>query len=136
MPGMTTVNNDSGKIPVFNPLFDEAEIEVNGAVDLVAGTVLAFEATDGTYQPTVSGTAAVANAKAILMQDVSFSGAGTKENTRLLVGGEIDVSKLTFDGSDTIDTIPAGAADSFRVQLRSYGIIARTGQVIDELDNQ
>jgi len=130
------INNDSGKIPVFNPLFEDVEVESGGAEDWVAGTVLAFDATTGTWKKTASGTAAVANSKAVLAQDVSFAGAEAQENRRVLIGGEIDESKLIFDGADTPDTIPAGAADSFRVQLRSYGIILRPGQVLDELDNQ
>lgn len=136
MPGLTIVNNDSGKLPVFNPIFDDIEVEAAGALDLDAGTVLAFNATTGTWWETKSGTAAVANAKAVLASDISFAGAGTIENVRSLIGGEVDESKLLFNGADTIDTIPAGAADSFRVQLRSYGIIARPGQVEDVLDNQ
>jgi len=133
---LVIINNNSGKIPVFNPLFEDLTVESGGAEDWSAGTVLAFDATTGTWKKTASGTAAIANAKAVLAQDVTFGEAEAIENKRALIGGEVDESKLIFDGSDTPDTIPATSDDSFRVQLRAYGIILRPGQVIDELDNQ
>lgn len=136
MANPVIINNDSGKITVFNPIFKDIELEAAAALDLPAGTSLAFNATTSTWWETISGTAAVANAKAVLVQDVSFAAAGTRENTRCLIGGEIDEEKLIFNGTDTVDTIPAGGEDTFGLQLRSYGIVTRVGEVIDELDNQ
>jgi len=136
MANPVIINNDSGKLEVFNPIFTDLEIEAGEALDMDAGSVLAFDATTGTWIWTDSATASVANAKAVLVQDISFSEAGTRENTRCLIGGEVDQDKLIFQGSDTVDTIPAGGEDTFGLQLRSYGIVTRKGQVIDELDNQ
>jgi len=127
------INNDSGRIPVFNPLYETVTVNAGGAVDYDAGTVLAFDA--GKYKLTQSGTAAVAKAQAILAQDLSFSGAGDL-TARVLIGGQVVASKLIFDGSDDLDTIPATEVDSFRLMLRDYGIIAVPDTVIDELDNQ
>lgn len=135
MSNFTIINNDSGKIPVQNPLFETITLNAGGAVDYDAGTVLAFDATAEKWKLTESGTAAVANAKAVLAADVSFSGAGDK-SVRALIGGEVVASKLIFDGSDTLDTLPAGGADTFRIQLRDYGIVAVPDSVVDELDNQ
>lgn len=95
-----------------------------GAVDYEPGQVLAFDASDGKWKITKSGTAAVANAKSVLVEEASFSGSGDRLS-RVLIGGEVQEDLLIWDGSDTPDTIPPGAEDSFRVQLRSYGIILR-----------
>ncbi|MCK5606235.1 hypothetical protein KAR91_30325 [Candidatus Pacearchaeota archaeon] len=128
-------NNDTKQIPVFNPTYDDAVLTSAGAGTWVKGTVLAFSSANGDYRKTVSGTADVANAKAILPVDVVFAGAESK-NTRIINGGEIQEDLLVFDGADTINTIPASAADSFKVQLRDYGIRTLTGMILDELDNQ
>jgi len=132
---MEVTNNDTLKLEVFNPIWDDITIEAAGADTFETNQVLAFDASTGTYKKTVSGTAAVANAKAILKEEVVFTGAGTKK-TRALLGGEINSGVLVFEGADTLETIPAGADDSFRVQLRAYGIVARDGVRIDNLDNQ
>jgi len=136
MSNFEIINNDSGKIPVWDPKFIDITLEAGEAIDYPAGQVLAFNATTGNYEATDSATAAIANAKAVLAQDVSFAGAEAQTNRRALVGGEVDETKLVFLGADDLETIPAGAADSFRLQLRDYGIIARPSQVMDELDNQ
>lgn len=95
-----------------------------GAVDYEPGRVLAFDASAGKWKITESGTPAVANAKAVLVEKASFAGAGDRLS-RILIGGEVQEDLLIWDGSDTPDTIPAGNEDSFRIQLRSYGIILR-----------
>lgn len=127
------INNDSGRIPVWNPLYETVTVNAGGAVTYNAGTILAFDA--GKYKLTQSGTAAVARAMAVLAQDLEFTGAGDK-TARVLIGGQVVASKLIFDGADDLDTIPATEVDSFRVMLRNYGIIAVPDSVVDELDNQ
>lgn len=104
--------------------YRDVTLNAPGAVDYEPGQVLAFDASDGKWKITKSGTAAVANAKAVLVEEASFSGSGDRLS-RALIGGEVQEDLLVWDGSDTPDTIPAGAEDSFRVQLRSYGIILR-----------
>ena len=133
MSNFQIINNDSGRIPVFNPKFETVTVNAGSAVDYDAGTVLAFDA--GKYKLTASGTATVARAMAVLAQDLSFPGSGDL-TAKVLVGGEVVASKLIFDGSDDLDTIPATEVDSFRVMLRDYGILAIPDTVIDELDNQ
>ena len=123
MTNPVVTNNDTSPLTVWNGDFFDVTLNAVGAVDYPAGQVLAFDATAGKWKKTVSGTPAVANAKSILAEDISFSGAGDKL-VRAVRTGKIDDSQLVFDGTDTLDTIPAGADDSFRLQLRSYGIIA------------
>lgn len=115
---------DNSSLALFNNEYEDLTLAASGAADYTAGTVLAFDATTGNYKQTVSGTAAIANAKAILAHDVSFSEAGTKL-IRAVIAGDVDQNLLIWDGTDTPDTIPAGAADSFRLQLRAYGIILK-----------
>lgn len=128
-------NNDVTKLEVFNPKYEDLTVQVLGADTLVENTVLAYDQATGTYKATVSTVAATATARAILKQANVFSGAGTA-SLRCLVGGEVRASQLVFDnGTDTVDTQPA-SQDSFRTQLRDYGIIARDEREIDETDNQ
>lgn len=115
---------DSSSVFFFSAIFDDAVMSAAEEIDYKKGTVLAFNATTGKYEQTKSGTAAVANAKTILAQDVSFSAAGDK-TVRILIGGQVDEDQLIWDGTDSPETIPAGAADSFQLQLRAYGILLR-----------
>ena len=45
---------------------------------------------------------------------------------RVLNEGELDDSKMVFDGADTLETVPTGEDDSYRVALRDYGMTAKT----------
>jgi len=128
-------NYDTGSLVLRDGYFDDITLNAAGAVVYPAGQLLAFDATAGKWKITVSGTAAVANAKAVLSGEVEFTGAGDKL-VRAVLGGHVDASKLVFDGTDTLATIPTGEPDSFKIQLRSYGIIAETLAEQKILDNQ
>ena len=116
-------NYDTGSLVLENGKFGDINLNAAGAIIYPAGQVLAFDATAGKWKITVSGTAAVANAKAVLAAETEFAGAGDKL-VRAILGGVVDQNLLVFDGTDTIATIPAGADDSFGLQLRDYGIDA------------
>ena len=123
MPNPVINNYDTDSLVLKDGEFKDITLNAAGAVTYPKGQVLAFDATVAKWKITESGTAAVANAKAVLAAETTFSGAGDKL-VRALIRGTVDQNLLTFDGSDTIATIPAGAADSFGLQLRSYGIDA------------
>lgn len=135
MTNPVITNNDVAGIFTFANDFRDITLSAAGAVTYPEGQVLAFNASTGKWDITKSGTAAIANAKAVLAEEAAFTGAGDKL-VRACVKGEVDEDLLIFDGSDTIDTIPAGAADSFRVQLRDYMIIARKYAQQLRQDNQ
>ena len=63
-------NNDSSKLELFDPIYENVTLEVLGADTLVENTVLAYDAAgdggDGSYKATVSTVAATATARAIL----------------------------------------------------------------------
>jgi hypothetical protein len=126
--------NTSEKIQVMNPKYEFATLTASAAITVNPGQVLAFKASTKKYNLTKSGATAQANAKAIMAESRTWSGAGDKR-VRILIGGEARVDDLTFDGSDNIDTLPGGASDTFRTQLRSFGIIVRSDADIDEQDN-
>lgn len=135
MPNPEISNNDSTKLDLYNALYEDITLEVLGADTIVENTCLAYDRATNTYKATVSTVAATATASAILKEGKIFTGAGTA-TARALIGGEVRGDLIIFDnGSDTLDTVPA-AEDSFRVQLRKYGIIARADRDLDELDNQ
>ncbi|MCP4677084.1 MAG: hypothetical protein GY854_16530 [Deltaproteobacteria bacterium] len=98
----------------------------SGAVTYPLGQVIAFDAANGNWKVTDSTVATVANAKAVLVAETVFTGSesGGIKLVRAVIGGKVDADQLVFEGTDTLDTVPSGAADSFRTQLRSYGIIA------------
>lgn len=123
MPNPVINNYDTESLVLKDGYFQDITLNAAGAIVYPVGQVLAFDATAGKWKITVSGTPAVANAKALLAAETEFTGAGDKL-VRAIIGGTIDQNLLTFDGADTIDTIPAGAADSFGLQMRSYGIYA------------
>lgn len=52
--------------------------------------------------------------------------SGGDKNIRILNEGDLDDSQMVFDGSDTLDTVPTGEDDSYRVALRDYGMTAKT----------
>jgi hypothetical protein len=114
---------DISLVAIGDNKFDDITLSALGAVTYVEGTVLAFDKTTNKYVATSTNVPEAGNAKAVLMGNVEFSGAGDKL-VRGLLEGEVDEDKLTLVfGSDTLDTIPGGADDSFRVQLRDYGIL-------------
>lgn len=124
MTEIQNINNfDNSSLVLSNGDWKDIALSAPGAIIYPIGTVLAFNATTGKYEITKSGTADVANAKAVLVQETEFTGAGDKL-IRAVIGGEVDQNLLVFDGSDTLATIPAGADDSFGLQLRNYGILA------------
>jgi hypothetical protein len=135
MPNPEITNFDTGSLVLKEGEYADITLNAPGAVTYPEGQVLAFDATAAKWKITKSGTAAVANAKAILSAEIVFSGAGDKL-VRAVIGGTIDQNFLTFDGADTIDTIPAGAADSFGLQLRDYGILAIDPAQLTAEDNQ
>ncbi|MBP7735947.1 MAG: hypothetical protein KA369_08245 [Spirochaetes bacterium] len=126
--------NTSEKITVMNPKYEFATLTASAAITVPAGQVLAFKASTKKYNLSKSGASAQANAKAIMAESRTWGSAGDKR-VRILIGGEVRVDDLTFDGTDTIDTLPSGASDTFRTQLRGYGIIVRSDADIDEQDN-
>jgi len=127
-------NFDTGSLVLRDGNFADIILNASGAVTYPEGQVLAFNGTTGKYAETISGTAAVANAKAILAEEAVFSGSGDKL-VRAVIGGVVAEEKLFFNGSDTPDTIPA-AVDSFRVQLRDYGIVIENPAEQQLLGNQ
>ncbi len=135
MPNPIITNQDTSSLVVFNGQYSDITLNAGGAVIYPKGTVLAFDAAAAKWKITESGTPAVANAKALLSQTTEFPGAGDKL-VRAVIGGEVDADLLVFDGSDDLDTIPGGADDSFRVQLRGYGIIAKPLAEQYKQDNQ
>lgn len=114
-------NENTGSLVLEDGKFEDITLNAPGAITYPKGQVLAFDAAAGKWKKTQSGIAAVANAKAILAQETVFSGAGDRL-VRAVIGGVLDKDLLVFAGGDTIDTIPAGADDSFGLQLRDYGI--------------
>ncbi len=135
MANLEISNNNSEKIEVLNPKYDSATLTASAAITVPAGQVLAFKASTGKYNLTKSGAAAQANAKAVMAETKVYAASGDKR-VRIIIGGEVRADKLLFDGSDTLNTVPSGGSDSFRTQLRDFGIIAREDIDIDELDNQ
>lgn len=128
-------NNDISSIFLWGNRYEDVTLTAPGAVTYSPGQILAFNATTGKYEITVSGTAAVSNAKAVLAQEMSFTGAGDKL-ARVCVEGSVDENLLTFDGTDTLDTINAAGTDSFRTQLRAYGILTENPVEQTIQDNQ
>lgn len=116
-------NYDTGALVLKNGEYKDITLNAGGAIIYPVGQVLAYDASAAKWKITESGTPAVANAKAVLAAETEFSGAGDKL-VRAIIGGTIDQNLLTFDGADTIDTIPAGEPDTFGLQMRSYGILA------------
>lgn len=135
MPDPVINNFDTMSLTVWNAEYRDITLNAPGAVTYPLGTVLAFDASAAKWKITKSGTAAVANAKALLVAETEFTGAGDKL-VRAIIGGKVDAGQLVFDGADTLDTIPAGADDSFRLQLRGYGILAEDLAQQQIQDNQ
>jgi phage baseplate assembly protein gpV len=135
MPNPEITNFDTGSLVLKDGEYSDITLNAPGAVTYPEGQVLAYDAAAAKWKITKSGTAAVANAKAILSAETEFTGAGDKL-VRAAIGGTVDQNFLVFDGADTIDTIPAGAADSFGLQLRDYGILAIDPANLTAEDNQ
>lgn len=127
MPDQPIINNyDTGSLVVWNGEYRDITLYYNGAITLPLGKALAFDAANGNWKITDSTVANQANAKAVLVAETTYTGSepGSVKLVRAVIGGKVDPGQLVFEGSDTLDTIPAGAVDSFRTQLRAYGIIA------------
>lgn len=123
-------------LPVFNPVISRVMLGTMAPSIIIFGGVLAFNKSTGMYCPTDSRDPNTANAKAIVLECIAdFVPAGSRPLTALIGGeGPDDLVGFAYSG-DNLDTIPAGAEDSYRVQLRKYGIYLRPFVKIDELDN-
>jgi len=138
MSNMLTVVSDSIKLPIKNPIYETVQITNVFGVEAVVfeGTVLAFDATTGKYNVTHTDFPNLSNAKAVCGHTLEFEIGETKE-VSILRKGEVNIERLLFVKSgDDLDTIPAGASDSFRTQLRDYGIIVIDESFNDEVDNK
>lgn len=140
MPNPIITNYDTMSLTVWNAEYGDIRLHHADAITYPAGQVLAFDGANGNWKVTDSTTDTVANAKAVLNAETVFTGSesGGIKVVRAIIGGKVDAGQLVFEGTDDLDTIPtpAAGADSFRVQLRGYGIIAEdlTQQQIQ--DNQ
>jgi len=136
MSNIEKIISDSIRLIVKNPVFEEVDItNIFGTpITVLEGSVLSFDATTGKYNATYSAIPALANAKAVSMGTVSFDTAETKRVT-ILTKGQVNEEILLFQPGDDLDTIPPGGSDSFRTQLRDYGIITVPESFQDEIDN-
>ena len=140
MPNPIITDYDTMSLTVWNAEYRDVRLHHSGAITYPGGQVLAFDGANGNWKATDSTTATVANAKAVLFAETEFTGSevGGIKRVRAVIGGKVDAGQLVFEGSDTLDTIPTPAADadSFRVQLRGYGIIAEDLAQQQIQDNQ
>lgn len=138
MSNLEITVQDSIKLPVKNPVYETVQItNVFGTEAVVfEGTVLSFDATTEKYNVTHTDFPALSNAKAVCGHTVEFEIAETKE-VAILRKGQVNKERLLFvKTGDDLDTIPAGASDSFRTQLRDYGIMVIDESFQDEVDNK
>lgn len=136
MPNPQVRSFSSSTIEVVNPIYLDAvvghPIEIEEPTYAFAGVCLALYAPTGGYSYTWSDIPGLDNAKAILADELYwYPGGPTFQLTRIIVGGEIYADKVLFvDEDDNINTIPAGADDSYLLQLRDNGLIVKFGDNI------
>lgn len=103
------INTDTSKIFIWDNRTEKGEMVNSGYVDIVipAGTVLGRISATGMLVPFTSGaTDGSQYIVGILFSDHVIEGGDTK-TVAYAVSGDVDASQLTFQGSDTLETVVA-----------------------------
>lgn len=143
MPNPVITNYNTGSLVVWDGIYADITLYNSGAATFPEGQILAFDGINGANYKITDSTITdpdQANAKAVLAEITTFTGSepGSTKLVRAIIGGKVDAGQLVFEGSDDLDTVPvlAAGADSFRIQLRAYGIIAENLAQQNIEDNQ
>lgn len=133
MSDPTITNIDNNQVVIEGSFYDDDTLTFAGAGTVVAGTILARNATTKKLVPYVKGGSAAVNgvASAVLTIDSVATAAGDKP-VRPLLEGRVNFAKLIIDADGDNSNIDANVID----ELRKFDLI--TVKVTDQsiLDNQ
>lgn len=131
---ITVTDNETNYLYQKNDIYEvfkgeneylEASVTVVASTEYKAGTALSFDAATNTYAITNSAATPTHRAVAVLANNVPESNTSTTLKLTICIKGYVDEDKLIFGGSDTINTVAADTTDTYKSQLRNYGIIAQ-----------
>lgn len=131
-------NFDTSKTFVWNPRTTTGMYE-NSTYDdvtLAAGTVMGRIASTGLLTPLTSGASNGSQFPVgILLEETLIEGGDEKELT-IVVAGDVDESKLVFQGSDDLDTVVSSRTLRDRIGADTVGIKLVGGDQLTGYDNQ
>lgn len=135
--GMRVTKYDTSKLFLFNNSFESGDVN-NADYDdlvLVPGTLMGRISATGLLIPLES--AASDGSKypvGVCAGDYTILD-GETSSVRICTGGEIDSSKVVFQGADDLDTVVDGRQLRDRIAGDTVGLILRTVDELSEFDN-
>jgi hypothetical protein len=132
--GIRTTNYDNSKMFLFDNNFADGQMNNSTYNDVThpLGTIVSRDPATGLLVPLDSGASDGTQIPVgVLAADFTIED-GTTDDVRICTGGEIDSSKLVFQGSDDLDTVIDTRQLRDHLSGATVGFVLRT---VDELSN-
>lgn len=130
---------DYSKIFIFDNRYEVATFInlTGGALDYPAGTVVGMIAATGKITNLKSGAADGSELPiGVLATDITALAGSGEILVNMCTAGDIEESKLTFDGSDDLTTIVAGRRLRERLAADTVGIVLKSSTELTDFDNE
>lgn len=135
--GMRIIKYDNSKILLLNNTFDSGDVNNDDYEDLeiVVGTLMGRISATGLLTPLTSGASDGSQYPVGVSVGNYTIPDGDTVSVRICTGGEIDSSKVVFQGSDTLETVVDGRRLRDRIGADTVGLVLRTVDELSEFDN-
>lgn len=137
---MAIINSDTTKIFVGNNRYETATLEytASGDTTFAAGTLIGRVSADQKLLPLASGASDGSQFPVgILVEPLTIlDGVTFSDTVTICVAGDVDETKLSFDGSDDLDTVVSGRSLRDRIASDTVGIMLVSGDQLTGTDNQ
>lgn len=135
--GMRVTKYDTSKLLIFGNSFESGDVNNEDYEDLVIpiGTLMGRISATGLLTPLTSGASDGSQYPVGVAVGNYTIADGDTVSVRICTAGEIDSSKVIFQGSDDLDTVVDGRQLRDRIGADTVGLILRTVDELSEYDN-
>ena len=135
--GILTTKYDNSKLLIFNNSFTKGNVNNSTYDDVVlaVGTLMGRISATGLLTPLKSGASDGSQVPVGVLAGGFTIEDGTTKEVTLVVSGEIDESKIVFDGSDTLETVISGRRLKDMIAGDTVGLILKSVNELSEFDN-
>jgi hypothetical protein len=136
--GILTTKYDNSKIFIFDNEFTSGVVENDDAYDdleLEAGTIMGRITATGKLVPLASAASDGSQFPVGVLAANYTIDVLDEQTVQVCISGEVDETKLIFDGSDDLDTDVDGRILRDRIASDTAGIILKAVSEMSEFDN-
>jgi hypothetical protein len=135
--GILTTKYDTAKIFLFDNRFESGNVNNDDYEDLEleAGTLMGRVSATGNLVPLASAASDGSQYPVGILAGNYTIADGDTQEVRVCTAGEVDASRIIFDGSDDLDTVVDGRQLRDRIGADTVGIVLRNVDQLSEFDN-